>query len=95
MFVDYGGLSVYRLWWVVAITISLSLCIFSIRNVWIDWRNRPVTMTYSEKEESISTIPFPTVTVCPRTKFLKDKFKFDNDLYHAYMANPNTLSDIE
>lgn len=33
-------------------------------------------MNFGEREESITGIPFPTVTLCPETKTYKDKLDF-------------------
>lgn len=61
--------------------------------MWIKWQTSPVTMDFTEKEETIAAIPFPTVTICPETK--ANKLKIDIvSTYHAMKENIN-VSEIE
>lgn len=62
-----------RIWWLIAFAFSIWLCGSMIHNIWTHWRNNPVTMSFAEEDLPISTIPFPTVTICPeiKTNFLK------------------------
>lgn len=58
------------------------------------WNETPVTLSFTEKEATISMIPFPAITICPETKANKDKL----DLMAAYEFVKSTgknLSSIE
>lgn len=57
-----------RCWWIVAFALSLWFCGSSIQNIWLNWRDNPVTISLTEKDRPVSAIPFPTVTICPETK---------------------------
>lgn len=67
-----------RCWWTIAIGLSIWFCGSLIENVWLKWCSDPVKMTMMEKPSPISSIPFPTVTICPETKTYKSKL----DLTH-------------
>lgn len=38
-------------------------------------------MSFTEPNRHISTIPFPTVTICPETKVTADKIDWENDVF--------------
>lgn len=82
-----------KCWWIIAIGLSVWFCGTLIRNVWIKWRDNPVTMTMNEKQIPISTIPFPTVTICPEIKTYKVKL----DISRVYNLPKETrdLTDME
>lgn len=59
------------------------------------WHHNPVTIFLHDKEDSISNIPFPTVTICPETKTYKDKLDFVS-LFELMMSDIDlSLSEIE
>lgn len=57
----------------IGVGISLWLCGSMIQNIWQQWQKNPVTMIFTENTLPISSIPFPTVTICPTTKVVKEK----------------------
>lgn len=81
-----------RLWWLVAISVSVWLCGASIRDMWIKWHENPVTMSFTEKYLPISSVPFPTVTVCSETKVKNSKLNVDAAYYAMRMSKAN-MSD--
>lgn len=58
----------YRLWWIVAFSLSVYLCVVSIRSILISWTENPVTVGFTERQAPISDIPYPTITLCPEIK---------------------------
>lgn len=70
-----------RCWWIVAICLSIWFCGSSIQNIWTKWNENPVTISFTEKEFPISAIPFPTVTICPDIKTVKEKL----DIQEAFL----------
>lgn len=54
--------------WIFAVTLALWFCGTSIKDTWQKWQDHPVNMVISETMAAISTIPFPTVTICPEIK---------------------------
>lgn len=83
-----------RFWWIVAFSVSVWLCGVSIHNIWLKWHKNPVSMSFTENEMPISTIPFPTVTVCPETKTYASKLNLTL-AYHELLQGSGNLSDIE
>lgn len=71
--------SLCRVWWIVAVSLSLSLSAFTIHNIWSSWRDRPVVVTFDDKTTPIGMIPFPAITVCPTKKFIIEKIDVDPD----------------
>ncbi|XP_055308681.1 pickpocket protein 28-like, partial [Sitodiplosis mosellana] len=82
-----------RLWWLVSLGLSLWLCGSMIHNSWSDWNENPLTFDSSNKAH-ISTIPFPTVTICPYIKTLKHKLDISSKLNSKFELIAN-LSDTE
>lgn len=62
-----------RIWWAIAISLSVILCIFGVWNIWEKWQQRPVIVSFNDKTTSIGMIPFPAVTICSTRKFDLDK----------------------
>lgn len=69
-----------RLWWIIAFALLLTACGTQIHKLWKKWGKNPVTMELSNRMAPISTLPFPTVTICTKTKTSKDKL----DLHFIY-----------
>lgn len=88
--IDFGGSLPYK-----AIALSFWLCSSSIHSIWIEWKEKPVKMSFSEEPVSISSIPFPTVTFCPETKVTRHKFKLSPLNEARYRPNPLNLTDIQ
>lgn len=68
------------MWWIVAVGFSLILCTFSIRNMWINWNENPIVITFDENMTPISSIPFPVVTICSETKSHRDTFNYTDTI---------------
>lgn len=48
-----------RWWWILSFLISIILCTFLIRNLWIKWDETPVFVSFSEHSTHVWEIPFP------------------------------------
>lgn len=66
----------YRIFWAIVLTISLYYCTFNIVEVYQKWKRSPVIVSFATSETPIWDIPFPAITICPRTKAIKTKFNF-------------------
>lgn len=62
-----------RLWWIAFFSLSLWICGSMIQNEWNEWNKNPTKIEEIGKLNHISTIPFPTVTICPSIKIMKSK----------------------
>lgn len=51
-------------------------CMYSILQVWLQWRGDPIVLTPDTKLQSIGLIPFPAVSICPYTIASAEKFNF-------------------
>lgn len=54
-----------RSFWRVAMLVSLILCVNSIHELWVEWRENNIVMISADK--SNSDVPFPAVTICSET----------------------------
>lgn len=53
-----------RLFWLVAFGASLYFCIIFAQSIFLQWKESPIKMQLMDTTNPISTIPFPTVTIC-------------------------------
>lgn len=65
---DKGLTTIEKLFWMSTFVISIILCSFLIKNVYVKWKTSPVIVTVSERFISVSEVPFPSVTICPQIK---------------------------
>lgn len=67
----------------------------SIDCIWIKWETHPILMELRRSSIEISTVPFPTVTICPKTKTSKDKLDLVS-IYRQFETSKqeNNLSAI-
>lgn len=66
----------FRIWWIMAIVLSIYLCSTTIYGLKRKWNESPVIISYDAKLLPISTIPFPAMTICPVTRISAKKFNF-------------------
>lgn len=90
-FVDEKRHWTERCWWIIAICFSIWFCGSSILSAWIKWHDNPILMAMNEKQIPISTIPFPTVTICPETKTHRAKL----DLEYLYEVPKDMWNSTE
>ncbi|XP_055843608.1 pickpocket protein 28-like isoform X2 [Episyrphus balteatus] len=65
-----------RIIWLFAVIISISLCYYLIGNIFNQRTKTPVIVTFNEKVTPVWDIPFPTVTICPETKYHTNLFNY-------------------
>lgn len=65
---------IFRLWWIIVLAVSLWLCGSSAHTIWIQWRDNPMTLSFTGEPVSIAKIPFPTITICPEIKIKNTVF---------------------
>ncbi|KAG5868208.1 hypothetical protein JTB14_028320 [Gonioctena quinquepunctata] len=63
-----------RFWWLIVFCITLGACIYAIYGVYQKWVESPVIVSFATKETPIYSIPFPAITICSETKYVKDKY---------------------
>lgn len=74
----------HRVWWAIAIALSMSLCGFWALKYWqVDGSDR-IILRYEKEPSSIDEIPFPAVSICPIAKFTAQKFNY-TDVYRALL----------
>ena len=52
-----------------AIVSSITGCSFLISNVYKKWQMSPVIVSFAVESSSVTTIPFPAITICPPSDF--------------------------
>lgn len=62
----------FRIFWIIALSLSISGCSFLISKTYSKWQNSPVIVSLDDKPTPIHMIPFPAVTICPEIKFKRN-----------------------
>ncbi|KAK5641663.1 hypothetical protein RI129_010210 [Pyrocoelia pectoralis] len=68
--------SVEKVWWAIVLICSLYFCVDFITEAYHKWERSPVIVSFATSETPIWSVPFPAVTICPRTKAIKSKYNF-------------------
>lgn len=73
-----------------------------ILELWNNWKDEPVTVTFKGESTKIDMIPFPAVTICTSQKMTSDKVNIEKMKspmnHHGYMShefNFNSMSTKE
>lgn len=53
-----------RIWWAVTVSVSVFLCVGFIVEAWWKWNSSPVIISFADEATPISSIPFPSITIC-------------------------------
>lgn len=86
--------SLIRIWWIVAFAFSLYLCASLINDLWMKWDETPVIISYSHHLDSIGTIPFPAMTICPLAKISVNKFNYTQAYRTFLKLDGNSTENI-
>lgn len=65
-----------RAWWILAFVASMYLCGILIQDLWNNWEESPVIVSFDHRLVSIGTIPLPAVTICPQSKIATNKINY-------------------
>lgn len=79
----------------IIVAASLYLCGTSIKDELFEWRKNPIKISLSDSPMPISTIPFPTITVCPEAITTQTMFTNVNKLIDILSKNPTNLTKAE
>lgn len=60
---------VERVLWLCVVTVSFCVGATNIRSSYERWQTKPVIVTMDDRPTSVQEIPFPAMTICPKTKF--------------------------
>lgn len=95
---DWFGLIVCnRFWWIIAFGVLLTFCGAQIEKMWIKWHRNPISIELSNRIFPISSVSFPTVTICPKTKTSKAKLDIRSIYQDIELSqlNMDNLTDLE
>ncbi|XP_055843606.1 pickpocket protein 28-like [Episyrphus balteatus] len=81
-----------RIIWLLAVIISILLCYYLIGNIFNQRTKTPVIVTFNEKVTPVWDIPFPTVTICPETKYHKSLFNY-TDVYFKFKYSKSATKE--
>lgn len=62
-----------RWWWIISFVVSIVMCFYLIRNLWIKWQDTPVIVSFSEYPTSVWEIPFPAGNSVNNNKYSSPK----------------------
>lgn len=57
----------------IAVVVSVILCTVAVVNIWRNWNQHPVTVTFDDKTTEVTDIPFPAITICSTQKYVNRK----------------------
>lgn len=80
-----------RLWWIIAVGLSVLFCITSISKLSLDWLGSPAR-TSTENPMPISAIPFPTTTICREIKVHANNVNMTADQFDDASCGLATLT---
>lgn len=86
--------SMNRLWWIIAVGLSVLFCITSISKLSLDWLGSPAR-TSTENPTPISAIPFPTTTICLEIKVHANNVNMTADQFDDASCHTHNRSNIE
>lgn len=85
--------SIFRIFWVIIITISIYLSIVLIKGTYVKWDNSPVLVSFATSQTPIWKIPFPAITICPESKFKREIFNFTDVLIRIKRGEETTKEE--
>ncbi|EFA07961.1 Pickpocket protein 28-like Protein [Tribolium castaneum] len=62
--------------WVIILLISLGGCIYMIYEVLDKYNKSPVVVSFATEDTPLYQIAFPAVTICPESKYSREKFNY-------------------
>ncbi|XP_055306473.1 pickpocket protein 28-like [Sitodiplosis mosellana] len=71
-----------RIWWIVALGLSVYLCVGLIHHLWHKWRENLIIISFDHQPFPVGNIPFAAITICPMTKAISKKFNYT----HVYRS---------
>ncbi|GLG96278.1 Pickpocket protein 11 [Gryllus bimaculatus] len=76
---------------------SVLAFVFMFSKMWKRWRDSPVIIAMDERQRAVWDIPFPAITVCPKTKMRATLFNFSQayDRVKNGQSDPHELSVFE
>ncbi|KAF5300619.1 hypothetical protein FQA39_LY11080 [Lamprigera yunnana] len=75
---ERGRYLIERLVWSVIIIIVTTSCLILVVKMYNKWKTSPVIVSFATTESSISTIPFPSITICPEVKTVPEMYNYTN-----------------
>ncbi|CAH0564375.1 unnamed protein product [Brassicogethes aeneus] len=84
-----------RGWWFIVFSITLGICIFFIREVYLKWDRSPVIVSFATTQTPIYQIPFPAVTICPETKLQQNLFNYTEILQKMVKDQNDNITEKE
>lgn len=90
----------HRTWWILAFSLSVAMCCWSILEVYKKSGTDPIIISIDSKLKPVSEIAFPAVTICPEAKYRGESgfnlttvnrlYKRDKRHPHGFMSDDNT-----
>lgn len=82
-----------RIWWIIAVSVSVFLCFVFIFEAWWKWTSSPVIITFADEATPISNIPFPTLTIC--NDLVVNRSAFNYTYFSEKLSNGSNYMDAD
>lgn len=83
-----------KVWWFCLIALLLFICISLMTSSWHTHTQNPITLVLADKLSTVSSIPFPAVTICPAIKISAKQFNITAFKMKYAINWPNSLKNI-
>ncbi|KAJ3655395.1 hypothetical protein Zmor_014527 [Zophobas morio] len=79
------------LFWTTILLMSVTGCVYMISEILTKYEKNPVVVSFATKDTPNYEIPFPSVTICPESKFQGSKFNY-TDMFYKRILRKKPLS---
>ncbi|XP_044256790.1 uncharacterized protein LOC123006401 [Tribolium madens] len=80
-----------KIFWTNIVLVSLACCLYMIYEILQKYQTSPVVVNFSTIDTPVYEFPFPSVTICPESKYSSKKFNF-TQIYFQVTENNKTIN---
>lgn len=84
----------YRIWWLLLVALSFSICIYMMAGLYKMRTELPIIANFDDKLATISSIPFPAVTICPPVRIDVNNFNLSDFIKKYAKTWPDSLNKM-
>ncbi|XP_044252515.1 pickpocket protein 28-like [Tribolium madens] len=79
--------------WTIILLISLGGCLYMIYEVLDKYNKSPVVVSFASEDTPLYQMPFPAVTICPESKYSREKFNYSGVYFKLVEEESVTLDE--
>nr|XP_008193548.2 PREDICTED: pickpocket protein 28 [Tribolium castaneum] len=82
-----------KIFWTNIVLVSLACCLYMIYEILQKYQTSPVVVNFSTRDTPVYEFPFPSVTICPESKYSSKKFNFTQMYFQLTESNKSINYD--